>query len=360
MKRAQIRSEAFWRTPARRVIESMSNKGASLRASQALTRDNQSLKKNTCGSTAIFQVLGVSAIQPGVKLGFTAVEHTEQFQAGHRKSMTFLRMAIVGLTFSLFSSWASNGHASDYIKAFGHDVRVSGKYPERALTVDDRIFLRDAIISLGEIAVVDSTPVIIGTTSAGGNACEETPFVLSFPMNGAPRLDGPIETCAIVKYEKKDTQYEFWVDAIPGRDGQRWVWTPEKGLSAPSSSSFAANKSKGWINLRERTLVHPSNVMGYSEIAEQIETLLGADKKQFLEIITGVGGGSFKGDDYVGSTCAPHMCGDIEALVFLFFSQKKPYLAWKPENQKIVVRPHISEWPEKAKTELRIWSQKWR
>lgn len=40
-------------------------------------------------------------------------------------------------------------------------------------------------------------PTLIGERSAGGNARDGSPFIVSFPPNAAPRLDGPIDSCSI-------------------------------------------------------------------------------------------------------------------------------------------------------------------
>jgi hypothetical protein len=48
--------------------------------------------------------------------------------------------------------------------------------------------------------------------------------------------------------------------------------------------------------------------------------------------------------------------GHEEALLFLSAQDRKAYLAWKPENQKIVARPPVSEWPDKQRLELMMWA----
>ena len=40
-------------------------------------------------------------------------------------------------------------------------------------------------------------------------------------------------------------------------------------------------------------------------------------------------GGKFAGDNYVGTTCEAHMCGDVEALTFLDAGHRKVFLAWE-------------------------------
>ena len=88
-------------------------------------------------------------------------------------------------------------------KLFGNDFRIERVDYEGRLLIGDREILRSPQLLLDEIAVVDGTPVLIGSASSGGNMCDAAPFVVSFPSGGKPRLDGPLETCASVQYESR-------------------------------------------------------------------------------------------------------------------------------------------------------------
>ncbi|MGR6430454.1 hypothetical protein ACU5AY_05990 [Rhizobium sp. PAMB 3174] len=250
--------------------------------------------------------------------------------------------------------------AAEIDRLFGHQITVEGENPERVLAVDGRRMLTDAIIFLDEVAVVDGVPVLIGSRSAGGNACEGTPFVMSFPKDGAVRLDGPIEECAAIVSNVEFQRILFSTGEVPGRATRQWQWTPKGGLTELAAVEFSPDSTKGWETLRERQIEHPSDVLRYGGIADHMANLLGQDLPAFEAIITGVGGGAFKGDDYVGSACTRHMCGDEEALVFLSAAERQAYIAWKPSGQKILVRPPVGQWPEKAKVELRNWASKWK
>jgi hypothetical protein len=63
---------------------------------------------------------------------------------------------------------------------------------------------------------------------------------------------------------------------------------------------------------------------------------------------------------YLGMACTSHMCTEEEALLAADIPQKKVYLAWKPMNAKIVVRPPVKEWPAQARTALKDWAAKWK
>ena len=39
---------------------------------------------------------------------------------------------------------------------------------------------------------------------------------------------------------------------------------------------------------------------------------------------------------------------------------KRIYLAWKPQDQKIIVRPEVKEWPVTARDALRDWAATWK
>ena len=76
----------------------------------------------------------------------------------------------------------------------------------------------DAIILLDQIAIVGGIPVLIGGTSDGGNSCDGSPFVLSFPTGAPPRFDGPIDSCSKVTIEIKSDRVDFSA-ANDTRDG---------------------------------------------------------------------------------------------------------------------------------------------
>ena len=274
-----------------------------------------------------------------------------------------LRTLLLWLCVTALSAPASSAivYAADFeLTMFGSSVIVLGEYPERKLQINGRVVLTNAIVTFSEVMSVNGIPALIGESSNGGNACDASPFIISFPTAGAPRLDGPLDVCAEVKYERKANHIEFWTTAIPGAAGERWSWTPENGLKKLASVSFSADKTVGWIKLRERSIEHPLDILKIGEIASQIEILLGPDKLAYEGIIAGVGSGEFKGDDYVGKSCTPHMCGEEEAIIFASSSEKKVFLAWKPSNQKISVRPPLKKWPEKARRELKNWANNWK
>lgn len=239
-------------------------------------------------------------------------------------------------------------------------MRVEGEYPERALKIDGRELHRNAILLFDGLIIVSGVPALIGSSSNGGNACDSSPFVVSFPPEGKPRFDGPIEACAYIQHEFFADKIVFSTNNIPGKGREHWSWTPADGLKELGVVAFIPEDESGWQALRERSFQHPSDALKNAEIAETLKTLLGADFEAFQEIITGTGGGEFKSDDYVGTTCTAHMCREEEALLFLSSKDRQAFAAWKPYEKKIVVYPPVTQWPEKAKQELRAWAEKWK
>ncbi|MBY2943107.1 hypothetical protein HF264_25980 [Rhizobium leguminosarum] len=260
---------------------------------------------------------------------------------------------------SAFVVIANAAAAVDIQKIAGHEIAVEGTAFDNELKVDGRSIHKDAIIGFKEIAIVDGTPALIGYSANGGNACDSSPFVLSFPPGGEPKMDGPIDTCFSVEHQVEGDRILFSTNPGPGHDSERWSWTPKDGIAELAAEPFKANTAADWSNLRERKLKRPSEAFANAGVVASIKNLLGPDFAWYQELMNGVAGGEFKGDDYVGTSCRPHMCSDEAGLLFLASRQKAVYAAWRPDGQKIVVRPPIKQWPEKAKLELRAWARKW-
>lgn len=250
--------------------------------------------------------------------------------------------------------------AVDVGQMFGHSIEIVGDYPDRIIRINGREMHKNAILTFDELVLVSGVPALIGNSSNGGNACDGTPFVISFPSGGNPRFDGPIEACAIINYTLRHDGIDFSTKDVPGQGTRRWSWSPSEGLQALEDVAFAPKDTTGWQALRERSLQHPADALNNIAIAADVKALLGADFGTFQEIITGTGSGEFRGADYIGQTCTPHMCREQEALLFLSAEEKQVYAAWKPLDQKIEVRPPVGQWPEAAKRELRAWAKTWK
>lgn len=274
-----------------------------------------------------------------------------------RENVMSRRLVVTLCLIGLFSGPAA---ALDLGKIAGHTVEIGEKDFEKVLTVDGRKLHTDQIIFLDDVYAFDGTVAVVGTSSAGGNACAGSPFVLSFPGKGAPRMDGPIGTCVSVSWAVEGQSLVFSTVNIPGRETERWQWTAEGGIAQLASIAFKPDAGSGWANLRERAFTHPSDAFGNGGIAESLREVLGSDYEHFQELMTGVGSGKFQGDDFVGTACRPHACPDESGMIFLSSADRRAYVAWKPEGKKIAVYPSpVQEWPEKARAELREWAKQW-
>lgn len=264
-------------------------------------------------------------------------------------------LSILFLSAMASQSWASVLE----LDLFGYRVTILGG-TSQTLSIDSKKLHENTYVGIESIAVVGGVPVAIGSSSPGGNACESAPFVISFPPGKMPRFDGPIETCFLVKAEVMADKVIFSTTPLASVDGDVWEWTPANGLRKTSQVKLTASPTKGWNELRERTIEHPANLFEYGEISAQLDMLLGSDRRNFAQIIEGVGSGEFKNDTYIGRTCARHMCGTTEAIVIADIPTKQVFLAWKEEDKPIVVRPDVKKWGEKFRSELRDWASKWK
>jgi hypothetical protein len=253
----------------------------------------------------------------------------------------------------------ATGSPTDPDTYFGHEIRFSGTFGEERVLVDGKEMVRNGSVGISEVAVVKGVGVAIGFSGSGGNVCDASPFVISFPEGKAPRFDGPLDTCDEVKHVTTNDEIKFEIAAIPGRDGQRWSWTPQSGFQSLGSIKHVESPEKTWSDLRSRNIQHPSELFDYADIASQMHALLGTDEKPFLSIITGVGSVDFQGDLFVGQSCARHMCGDEEALIVADLEKQTVFLAWKTENAPIIVRPPVKDWSAAARAALRDWAKAW-
>ncbi|MFA1624303.1 hypothetical protein ACDY96_16120 [Rhizobium mongolense] len=258
-------------------------------------------------------------------------------------------------------SWGFAAAGSLDMRLFGHHVVITkGEDRQDSLKIDDREVLKNYYVDIDEIHVIDGMAVAVGTSSAGGNACEGSPFVISFPDGQNPRIDGPLDSCLPVTVKPSEGKLTLSTPATPNEPGQKWEWTANSGFKEVQGDTFVADSSKGWDQLRERSVTHPGGLLDYAEVAAEVNRLAGTDKALLNDILLGVGSGEFKGDLFVGTACSRHMCMDQEAVVVADLASRTVYLAWKPSGQKIKVNPPVKTWPEKVKAELRQWASKWK
>jgi len=260
---------------------------------------------------------------------------------------------------AIFSALIASARA-DELRAFGHDLSLlKNSDMQTVLRVDGRQIHENQYVTFEEIAVVAGIPVVVGSSSPGGNACEGSPFVISFPADKAPRLDGPIDSCRLIRYEIEADRIVFTTPASATNPGQAWEWTPA-GFEKGPSVAFSPDRTKGWDELRSREVDHPADLLSYGEVADQIFSLLGSDRDDVLPIVEGVGSAEYRGDFLVGSSCLPHSCSLIEQITVASLQDRRVFVAWKLEDKPIVVRPAVGDWPSEARRALAEWARKWK
>jgi hypothetical protein len=144
----------------------------------------------------------------------------------------------VGLTL-LFAIAAPSAHANDAMTVFGHPVELVGTLNDQKLTVDGKVLVKDAIVSIEQINVVAGTGVLIGGSSGGGNACDIAPFVVSFPPGEQAKVDGPINECGMGNIIFHPGSIEFVYSALPNLPGIGGYGPPPVVLRMPAISHSA-------------------------------------------------------------------------------------------------------------------------
>ena len=242
----------------------------------------------------------------------------------------FLRLPAALLILSAITASAQ----TTKLKAFGRQVEVVQPRTEIGrLSVDGRKLHENWILWLDEVALVGGVPVMIGTSGPGGNACEATPFILSFPEGRAARFDGPVDTCGVVEYKVEAAQITFTMAASPLGDGERWTWTPADGLRNSGKVAFAPDTGKGWADLRDRGLLHPADLFANGATAARLNELVGDQRRALLSTMTGPGSGRYEGDWYIGESCQAHNCPNADtgsgAMLIVDIAGRRVFVAWR-------------------------------
>ncbi len=121
----------------------------------------------------------------------------------------------IGLVVSGLLAGGSYADAIDIGKIYGHEITLAEQDYEKILKVDGREMHRNAIILFEELTTVSGVPIIIGSSSGGGNACDGSPFVISLPIDGKAKLDGPIDSCATMSHDIEKDKIIFSTPNLP-------------------------------------------------------------------------------------------------------------------------------------------------
>lgn len=244
---------------------------------------------------------------------------------------------------------------------FGHKVEITkAEKTGEELQVDGRKLHADEYLAIEEIGLAQGIPFAIGTSAPGGNACDASVFVLSFPPDKPTRLDGPVGDCSPITWKAKPDHIDLGTRPSPDQDGSQWTWSPGDGFREGPKLKFAADPNKGWNDLRDRTFQHPADIYSYGQISPDLSKLVGDQAKDYLTVVMGPGSAEYKGDLIVGTACQPHNCMDTGSLLIANLQTHHLFVAWKPDGGKIVVRPPVKEWPSDERGELRSWATRWK
>ncbi|MCE6958751.1 hypothetical protein LAZ40_06780 [Cereibacter sphaeroides] len=246
------------------------------------------------------------------------------------------------------------------ITAFGHEVEVvmvQGRNGEvMELRVDGQALYSDVRVLIEQVAVVGGTPVLVGSASAGGNVCADSPFVVSLEPGKPALFDGPVDDCTWPRTEIGDAEIRFIAEAHPTRPGHVWRWTPGGGIETVEELAAKPDPARGWEALREHRIAHPSDIFTYGPLAEAATALLGDDRETFLEIAGGPGSGTWHGESWTGTSCQAHMCGWTGSFVHLDVPNRKIYLAWKRAQGSVEMRPAQGDWPKQVLSRETDWA----
>jgi hypothetical protein len=244
---------------------------------------------------------------------------------------------------------------------FGHTVEIKPLEPdnEEALFIDGKQVLKNQIISLDETGQIGPTPFAIGNSSAGGNACDGSPFVIRFVVNEPVRIDGPLDSCWEVKHKIERDRIVFEVPASPTGDGQRWIWTPV-GLTPVETLKFKV-AAKGWDARRRGAIYHPVDLLGYRELAQALKkTVSEARYEDLKRLMSGPDKVHYDRNMFYGEACQAHACGgDTEIFIAIDFAARRVVVAMKDSDKAPVIIPAEADWPPAAKEELENWLDKW-
>ena len=178
-----------------------------------------------------------------------------------RSRMPFPSVLLQTIAGTFLSFCIGTSLAAGEFRAFGHVVQTLTTNDGDVLKVGGREMHRNRYISFDEYAVIDGAGVIIGSSSGGGNACDSTPFVISFPPGEDPRFDGPLDACVGVASSVGKSEINFETKPFVGQPGQKWRWTLDKGIEAIGTVEHVASAASGWTALRTRKIRHPTTYL---------------------------------------------------------------------------------------------------
>jgi hypothetical protein len=252
------------------------------------------------------------------------------------------------------------------IELFGHEVRVRSfvKHQGEAisetdvLTIDKKVLLRDRQVHIWDSGSFEGMGFAVGMHTSGG-MCDNHFFVLVFPENAPPRIEGTFTACS-VRYAIEEDHVVFETDnGNPGMADQdmrsRWTWT-RRGLGA--EQHFKIKTGVVGKLLQARSALQPSDLLEHAEFADQVSQL--AEQFQFAEdalfgVIKGPGTVRYEGNVALAKACQAGDCGLGSLLIVVDIATNKFYLALKRGEKPAIIAPEQTTWPSAAQRELTEW-----
>lgn len=277
-----------------------------------------------------------------------------------RMKLDYFRSLSLAAMVSL-STMSARADEVDQITVLGHQLAIKDDPVGKALYVDGKNVMADFMIGIdGTPLIVEGQPVVLASDANGGNGCEVSPFYISFPPTGEPVVTPLLDTCVLPTVVNKGDHLELTQPPNPAAPGDKWTYAPSTGFVHVATITYQPDQAQGWKNVADHRLDSIYSVMANSEIAVQIDHLLGSEADDFRKYLTGPAlKGEYHGNDFFGVGCQAHNCDSAQAIIYLDDGTQTPYVAWKDDNAKIAVRPPVKEWPKKARVQLKAWAQKY-
>ncbi|WP_441234848.1 hypothetical protein [Bradyrhizobium sp. 930_D9_N1_4] len=244
--------------------------------------------------------------------------------------------------------------------AFGHKLEIiKNKEDEDALSVDGKKFVTSQYVDINEVGTIGAAGFAIGTTSPGGNACDGSLFILSFPEKEPVRIDGPLDTCGPVTYKIDKDRIVAESPASPGINGARWTWTVN-GFGPAEILKFTTTTGTGWNMLRNRSINHPADLLKHTEFTSQLRKLLGpAAYASLPRLLNGPGSIRYDGNVAIADACQAHSCDDTSVLIAVDIGSQKLMIALKDTDKPAIVAPWVTDWPPVTAADFGKWRRKW-
>jgi hypothetical protein len=275
---------------------------------------------------------------------------------------------VLPIAFFLPSAAIGGATGPGRIELFGHDIVIRSfvKHQGEAiwetdvLTIDKKVLLRDRQIHIWDSGSFEGLGFAVGMHTTGA-MCDNQFFVLVFPENAPPRIEGTFTACWVRYAIEKDHVIFETENGDPGVKDQdlrsRWIWT-RRGLGA--QQHFKIKTGVAGKLQQSRSIQQPSELLEHTEFTGQVAQL--AKESHFAEvvlfgIIKGPGTVRYEGDVMLGKACQAADCSLGFLLVAVDLATNRLYLALKRGDKSAIIASDDMA-IQRAK-ELGEWTSQW-